>query len=97
MEGTEKENYIAVIALHKCGIACVFELLKHLNIMCAFVYRTIKLFLDTGGVSDHYKSGQPCVVCMPQAINDLTNLAWSVRHRLIKIWPASRDLYATGY
>ena len=36
MEWTDKENRIAVIALHKCGIerAHIFELLKLLNITC---------------------------------------------------------------
>ena len=49
MEWTDKENRIAIIARHKCGIerARIFELLKLLNIARVFVYRTVKLFLDT--------------------------------------------------
>ena len=41
----DKENRIAVIALSKCGIemARMFELLKPLNFMRAFVYCTGKL------------------------------------------------------
>ena len=43
MEWTDKQNRIAVIALHKCGIerAGIFELLKPLNITRVFVYRTV--------------------------------------------------------
>ena len=38
--------------------------------MLVFVYRTVKkLFLDTGEVSDHKRSGQPRVVHTPQVIN----------------------------
>ena len=48
----DKENCIVVIALHKSGIerARIFELLKLLNNTRVFMYRTVKLFLDTGGV-----------------------------------------------
>ena len=51
MDWTDKENVIAFIALHKFRIerACIFELLKLLNIMCVFMYHTVKLFLGTGG------------------------------------------------
>ena len=71
MEWTDKENCIAVIALHKFGIerACIFELLKPLNITLVYVYPTVKLFLDMGGVSDRKKSGRPSVVRTPQVIN----------------------------
>jgi hypothetical protein len=37
--------------------------------MHVFVYHTVKLFLDTRGVSDCKRSGQPCVVHTPQVIN----------------------------
>ena len=49
MELTEKENCIAVIDLHKCNIerACIFELLKLLNITHVLEYRMVDLFLDT--------------------------------------------------
>ena len=55
MEWKKKENRIVVIALHKCGIERnrIFELLKPLNITRVFVYCTVKLFLNTGEVSDH--------------------------------------------
>ena len=70
MELTDKENRGAVIALHKCGVerAHIFELLKPLNITRIFVYRTLKLFLVTGGVglSDRRRSA---------------GLAWFVYHR----------------
>jgi hypothetical protein len=40
MEWTDKENCIAVTALHKCGIerARIFELLKPLNIMRFWIW-----------------------------------------------------------
>jgi hypothetical protein len=71
MEWTDKENHIAVITLHKCRVegAHIFQLLKQLNIMCVFVCHTVKLFLDVGGVSDHKRSGWPCMIHMPQVIN----------------------------
>ena len=55
MEWTDEENRVAVIALHKCRIkrTHIFVLLKLLNIKRVFVCRTVKFFLDTGGVSDH--------------------------------------------
>ena len=67
MECTDKENRIAVIALHKGGVERVriFELLKPLNIRLVFVYHTVKLFLNTGGVTDHKKSGRPRIVHTP--------------------------------
>ena len=72
MEWTEKENRIADIALHKCRIesACIFELLKPLSIKHVFVYRTVTLYLDTGGVSDRKRSSQ---------------LAWFKCHRLLTL------------
>jgi hypothetical protein len=70
MVSTDKENRIAVIAFHKCGIerAHNFELLKPLNTTHIFVYFTVK-FLDSGGVSDPKISGWPCMVHTPQVIN----------------------------
>ena len=70
MEWTDKKNRIAVTALHKRGIkrALTFELLNPLNITCVFVYLTVKLFLDMGGVSDHKRSGWPRKDCTPQVI-----------------------------
>ena len=37
--------------------------------MLVFVYRTVKLFLNMGGVTDHKISGWPRMVCTPQVIN----------------------------
>ena len=53
MEWTDKDNNI-----HKCRIerARVFKSLKPFNITGAFVCHTVKLFLDTGGVSDRKKT-----------------------------------------
>ena len=70
MEWTDKENCIAVIAFHKREIerAHIFDLVNLLNNMDVFVYHTVKLFLDTGGVSD---------------TKDLSGLAWFVHHRLL--------------
>ena len=47
-DGVDKENRIAVIALHKCRIERTHNV---------FVYHTVKLFLDTGGISDRIRSG----------------------------------------
>ena len=69
MEWTDKDR-IAVIAFHKCGIerARIFESPKPSNFTRAFVYRTVNLFLDTGGVSDRKRSHQPRVVRTPHVI-----------------------------
>lgn len=70
MEWSNIENRIAVIALYKCGIerGRIFDLLKLLKIKRDFVYRTVKLFVDTGGVYDRKKSGRPRTVRTPEAI-----------------------------
>ena len=72
IEWNDKENHVAVIALQNCGIerAHIFELPKPLNIMRVFVYRTVKLFLDAGGVRDH---------------KDPADFAWFVRHKLLML------------
>ena len=69
MEWTDKKNCIVVIALHKFIIqgARICELLKLLNITRVFVHRTVKLFFNTGRISDRKRSG-----C----------LTWFVRHRV---------------
>ena len=36
--------------------------------MCVYVYHTLKLILDMGGVSDHKRFGQPRMFRMPQFI-----------------------------
>jgi hypothetical protein len=61
MECIDKENRIAVIALHKCRIQriCIFQLLNPLNNVHVFVYRTGKLFLDTGRLSGHKDPAGP--------------------------------------
>lgn len=70
MEWSNIENRVAIIALHKCGIerGRIFDLLKPLKIKRDFVYRTVKLFVDTGGVYDRKKSGRPRTVRTPEAI-----------------------------
>ena len=86
MEWTDKENCIAVIALHKCGIerARIFEILKPLNNTRVFVYHAVKLLLDTGGVSDCKRSSRPRMVCMPQVINAVR---WRInRKQKIMAW-----------
>jgi hypothetical protein len=67
MEWTNKESHIADIALRKFGIERVHII--ELNIMHVFVYHTVKLFLDMGGVNDHKRSGLYCVDHVPQVIN----------------------------
>ena len=71
MELIDKENRVAVIALHKCGIerTRIFELLKPLNITSVFVHRTVKLFMYTGGVSVRKSSDRLRVVRTLQAID----------------------------
>ena len=66
----DKENRVAVITFRKCGIerARIFELLKPLNITRVFVYRTVKLLLDTGG---------------EETAKDPVGLALFVHHRLL--------------
>ena len=39
--------------------------LKLLNITLIFVYHTVKLFLDMGGLSDRKRSDWPSMVCTP--------------------------------
>ena len=70
IEWTDKKNRIAVIALHKCGIerACIFELLKQLNITRVFMYHIVKLFLEMEGVIVK-DPGRSRVICTPQIIN----------------------------
>ena len=41
--------------------------------MHVFVYRTVKLFLDMGAVSDRKRCGRPRVVRTPQVINAVKN------------------------
>ena len=73
--GVDKENCITVIALHKWGIerACIFVLLKPVNITHVLVYH-VQLFLDMGGVNDQKRSGWPCVVYTPQVINAVRSI-----------------------
>lgn len=70
MEWTDKENRVAVIALHKCKIERgeIFRLLKPLGITRRFVYRAVKLFEDTGDVKDRQRSGRPRTVRTPETI-----------------------------
>jgi hypothetical protein len=66
---TDKENRIAVIPLHECGLERArIYLLKPLSITLDLVYRTVTLFLDTGGLNDRKISGRSRVVRAPQLI-----------------------------
>ena len=55
---------------HECRIerAHIYELLKLLNICRVFVYHTVKLILNIGGVSDHKRSDQPRVIRILQVV-----------------------------
>ena len=64
MECTYKENHITVIALHKHG-----KVTKTVKYYVCFVYYTVKLLLNMGGVSDCKRSGHPRMVRTPQISN----------------------------
>lgn len=70
MDWGDKENRVAVIALHKCGFekSAIFKTLQPLGISRMFVYRAVKLFEETGGIDDRPRSGRPRTVRTPQAI-----------------------------
>lgn len=61
MEWGDKENRIAVIALHKCGMEKrkILTTLMKLKISRSFVFRTIKRFEETSGIADRQRSGRP--------------------------------------
>ena len=84
----DKEKRTAVVALHKCGIekAHNFELLKPLNITSVFVYRTVKLFFEMGGVSECKRSSQSHVVHTPQVINVIRSRINKIRLQNKKLW-----------
>ena len=46
MEWIDKENRIAITALHNNKKSCILELLKPLNITCVFMYRTIETIMN---------------------------------------------------
>lgn len=70
MEWTLKEDRVAVIALHRCGLAPIqiFDILKNLNITKRFVYRTIKRYIEDSRVDDRSRSGPPRSVRTPAVI-----------------------------
>lgn len=70
MEWGQKEDRVAVIALHKCGhsASTIFKLLQKLGISRSFVFRTIKRWKDVQSVDDSKRSGRPRSVCTPAAI-----------------------------
>lgn len=70
MEWTQKEDRIAIIALHRCGYAPteIFKLLKNLKITLRFVYRTIKRFSEDSSFEDRKRSGRPRRVRTPAVI-----------------------------
>lgn len=70
MEWGDIENRVVVVGLHKCNMEKgeIFRILRPLGITRNFVYRTVKLFEDTGGVRDRQRSGRPRTVRTPSAI-----------------------------
>lgn len=70
MEWGDIENRIVVVGLLKCNMekGDIFKTLRPLGITRNFVYRTAKLFEDTGGVRDRQRSGRPRTVRTPKAI-----------------------------
>ena len=96
MEWRDKENHVAIIALHKLGIerAYCFELLKPLNVMLVFVYHAFKLFLNRILINywpnsvdnlwrmNHARLTRSFMVTYPSRIkNNLT--VWYTKTRLI--------------
>jgi transposase len=61
MEWGDKENRIAVIALHKVGMEpnAIFKTLHTLGISKMFVYRAINRYNETSSVCDRKRSGRP--------------------------------------
>lgn len=70
MEWSDKENRIAVIALHKCEMkkSDIFKTLQPLGISRMFVYRCIKLYEETKDIKDRPRTGRPRTVRTPKAI-----------------------------
>ena len=60
MEWGDKENRIAVIALHKVGMElnAIFKTLHTLGISQMFVYRAINRYNETSSVCDRKRSNQ---------------------------------------
>lgn len=61
MEWGDKENRIAVIALHKVGMEpnAIFKTLHTLGISKIFVFRAINRYNETSSVCDRKRSGRP--------------------------------------
>lgn len=70
MEWSQKEDRVAVIALHRCGNAPteIFNILKNLKITLRFVYRTIKRYTEDSSFEDRKRSGRPRTVRTPAVI-----------------------------
>ena len=70
MEWGDKENRIAVIALHKVGMEpnTIFETLHSLGISRMFVYRAINRYNETSSVYDRKRSGRPRIIRTKKAI-----------------------------
>lgn len=73
MDWGSNENRIVVIGLKQCGMerGDIFRMLQPLGVTRIFLYRTVKLFEDTGGIIDRPKSGRPRVVRAPAAIRNV--------------------------
>lgn len=87
MEWGDKENRIAVIALHKVGmeINAIFKTLHTLGISKMFVYRAINRYNETSSVCDRKRSGRPRSVRTKKAVK-------AVRER-IRRNPESKRFY----
>lgn len=70
MEWGQREDRVAVIALHNCGHSpsTIFKLLQNLGISLRLVHRTIKRWRDEHSIDDGKRSGRPRTVCTPAAI-----------------------------
>lgn len=70
MEWGSIENRVVIIGLLKCGKERgeIFRILRPLKVTRCFVYRTVDLFEETGGIIDRPKSGRPRSVRTPAAV-----------------------------
>ncbi|CAH2091706.1 unnamed protein product [Euphydryas editha] len=71
MKWGDKENRIAVIALHKVGmeLSVIFQTHQKLGFIRMFVYRTINRNNNTWSVEDQKRSGRPRAVRTTKPVN----------------------------
>lgn len=94
MEWGDKENRIAVVALHKVGKcpSVIFETLKLLGISRQFVYRTINRFNKHNTIQDCQRSGRPRAVRTPDVIKAVSNRIRRIPLRKQKIMAREMDI-----